>query len=147
MFMYSETFQGFGTFLLVSFVILLTLQQQAMQKAKTWIRFLLQSGQHAGVAVEGRASLRWIDAHGNEHNVKGEVWLEPLYGGDSDKPSYRLVYDGINLCLQDCAHAAVSILWSPTTERKQSFTAQTLELEFSNCISARPIEATLQISC
>jgi len=94
-FYYSEGIQVAATLLLVLVAILMASSQKKITKMEAWVRFLLSSGKCAGVAVEGNASLCWMEANNAEHNIKGLVWLELRYPSTSE-PLIWLAHDGIN---------------------------------------------------
>ena len=119
MLMYSESFQVFATLLLVLLSILVSIgPKKKVGNTENWIRLLVSSGDHAGAAVEGNASLRWMDSDGVEYNVKGQIWLETLYNS-SIGPFHRLLFSGV-----DCSNNSQTsgcLYFSPTyfwTQRK-----------------------------
>jgi len=144
--MYSESFQVFATLLLVLLSILVSIgPKKKVGNTENWIRLLVSSGDHAGAAVEGNASLRWMDSDGVEYNVKGQIWLETLYNS-SIGPFHRLLFSGV-----DCSNNSQTsgcLYFSPTyfwTQRKWRVGDPRLKPGWYRFISIKSTEVALRI--
>jgi len=96
---YSDGLQVAVTLFLVAMAAIVALNQKPTMISipiEAWIRFLLPSGDFAGVAVEGNALLRWMESNTAEHNVKGLIWCEELCGSTAATSAVRLGHDGID---------------------------------------------------
>jgi len=154
MWYHSEAFQAAAALALVIIAALIPQKKMAtaapLKPLKAWVRLLLEGGKSAGSAVEGNASLRWLNAGKEEHNVKGHVWLETLYNSPTGT-MIRLGYDGFDPSTGELGsqfiHWPRTWIWTQTKVKSNNSKARIVQLHFqSNEICTTDILLTFPIS-